>query len=158
MVGDELSFTSQSHGVDGMRLKDADKHHADYRYDQQGNEELVAAGDLGDQEDACQRSVHDTGHDACHAQQRVVAFGKINANLLHVPKPCEEKACEATHKQRRREGTTAAACTIGGGCGDDLREHDEADIKRQQLVVTIEQRAVHHLAPVCDSLPGNEGS
>ncbi len=113
MVGDEFALTCQTHGIDAVRLEDADDHHADHSHDEQGHKQLIASCDLGNEEDAGERCVHHAGHHAGHSEQHEVLLRQVDTNLLHVPDAGEEEACEAAHEQRWRKGTTATAGAVG---------------------------------------------
>ena len=85
MVGNELALLGQSEAIDAMRLEDINRQitgHCNYH---EGHEKIISAGNLGNEEDARQRGMHDARHDTSHAQQRKVLLGYIYANLVHVP-------------------------------------------------------------------------
>ena len=79
MVGDQLSLPGQSHTVDAVWLEDDDGQVTGDGDNHQRHEHVVAAGNLGNEEDARQRGVHDAGHDAGHAQQGEVLLGHVDA-------------------------------------------------------------------------------
>ena len=87
MVGDQSSLLGQSHAVDAMRFEDDDGEVAGDRDYHQRHEHVVSAGDLGNEEDARQRCMHDTRHDAGHAQQGEVLLRHVDAYLVDVPEP-----------------------------------------------------------------------
>ena len=79
MVGKQLALPCQSERIDTVALEDADgKQRAD-AHDHQWDEELVTACQFGYQEDTRQRCMHHARHHACHAHQRKVLLGDIDA-------------------------------------------------------------------------------
>ena len=114
VVGEQLAFACQSDGIDAMGLEEADGDDGHDAHDDQGNEELIATGDLGNEEDAGEGGVHDACHDACHAEQGEVLLGNDGAEGLQVPQTGEEESAEATDEQRGRECSADTATAIGG--------------------------------------------
>ena len=57
VVSEQLALPSQSQGVDAMALEDADGEQGRDAHDHQRHEELIAAREFGDEEDARQRSM-----------------------------------------------------------------------------------------------------
>ena len=148
VVGEQLAFACQSDGIDAMGLEQADSDDGHDAHDDQGNEELIATGDLGNEEDAGEGGVHDACHDACHAEQGEVLLGDDGAEGLQVPQSGEEESAEAADEQRGCERSADTATAVGGRGGDRLGEDDECDVPEQHLAVAIEQRVVQHLVPV----------
>ena len=121
----ELAFASKTHGVDAVRLEDADSHHRGNAHNHQRHEHIVAVRNLGDEEDARKRRMHNACHNASHAEQRIVLLGNINAHLIHVPKSREEEAGEGSDKERRRERTAATATAVCGSRSECLGQYDQ---------------------------------
>ena len=86
VVRHQLSLTSQTHSVDAVGLEEDDGQVGRHGDDHQRQEETVAAGELRDEEDSCQRSVHDAAHQACHTQEREIVLGDEDAVAgEHIP-------------------------------------------------------------------------
>ena len=99
MVGEELALASQSHGVNAVRLEDADSHNGADAHNHERHEEIISVGDFGYKEDARERGVHHSCHHSCHAKQREVLLGDVDAHLIDVPKTCEEESAERSHEE-----------------------------------------------------------
>ena len=68
-----------------MGLKDVDGEITGHRYNHQWHEEVVATGNLSNQEDTRQGGMHHTRHHTRHTQQRKILLRYIDANLMDVP-------------------------------------------------------------------------
>ena len=148
VVGDELAFAGQPDGVDAVGLEEADdddRRHAD---DDERYEHLVAAGDLGNEEDARERSVHHAGHDARHAEQGEVLFGNVGPDLMDVPEAREEESAESADEERGCKRSADAASAVGGRSGDDLGQQHQGDVPEQHVALTVEERVVEQGSPV----------
>ena len=78
MMGKQLSFLGQAHRIDTVRKKHLDRDIGAHGYDHQRKEKGVSPGQLGNQEDAGQRRMHDPGHDPRHSQQGEVLLRQIH--------------------------------------------------------------------------------
>ena len=58
VVGDELTFARQTHGIDTVRLKNIDGHIADGRHNHQWHKQFVTARQLCNEEDTGERCMH----------------------------------------------------------------------------------------------------
>ena len=123
MVSHQLALTRQSHAIDAVRLEDVDGEVGADGDNHERHEEVVAAGNLGNEEDAGQGGMHHARHHAGHAQQGEVLLGHIDTDIVDVPQSCKEESGEAADEQRGCEGTAATAAAIGGRGGKDLGEH-----------------------------------
>ena len=113
MVRDKLALTRQSNAVDAMRLEDVDGEVGADGDNHERHKEVVAAGYLGNEEDAGQGGMHHARHHAGHAQQGEVLLGHIDTDIVDVPQSCKEESGEAADEQRGCEGTAATAAAIG---------------------------------------------
>ena len=149
VVSEQLALPSQSQGVDAMALEDADGEQGRDAHDHQRHEELIAAREFGDEEDARQRSMHHARNQTSHTHQRKVLLRHMNAYLIDIPQAGKEEARKSADKERRGKGSTATATTIGCRSGKYLGKGDQRYIEDEQIVLTREQRTVHHLPPLC---------
>ena len=85
MVGHKTSLLSQSHTIDTMRLKDIDGQVARHGNNHQRHKQIIATGNLSNEEDTRQRSMHHTRHHTSHTQQGEVLLRYIDTNLVHIP-------------------------------------------------------------------------
>ncbi len=93
MVGEQLSFFGQPHGIDAVRFKGYDGQIGAYGYNHQGHEQLVSSRQFGYEKDACQGRVHHTAHQSGHAQHGEIAFGQVDTQgLVEVPKAGENES------------------------------------------------------------------
>lgn len=100
--------------IDAMGLEQADGDDCHDAHDDQGDEELVAAGYFGNEEDAGERSMHHTRHHARHTEQGEILLWDDGADSLQVPQAGEEESAEAPDEQRWCERTADAATAVGG--------------------------------------------
>ena len=98
MVCLQLTLLGQSHAVDAVFFEDVDGEIARHGHNHQRHEEIVATGNLGNKEYACQRGMHDTRHNTRHSQQREILLGNIDTNLMHIPQTREEESREAANE------------------------------------------------------------
>ena len=148
MVGEQLALSSQTQGVDAVTLKDADGEQRRDAHYHQRHEELVAAREFGNEEDARKRCMHHARNEARHTHQCKVLLRNIDTYLIHIPKARKEETGKTSDNERRSKGTTASATTIGGRGGKNLGKGYQGDVEDEQLVVPVEERTAHHLPPV----------
>ena len=153
MVGEQLALSSQTQGVDAVTLEDADGEQRRDAHYHQRHEELVAAREFGDEEDARKRCMHHARNEARHTHQCKVLLRNIDTYLIHIPKARKEETGKTSDNERRSKGTTASATTIGGRGGKNLGKGYQGDVEDEQLVVPVEERTAHHLPPVFHILP-----
>lgn len=120
MVGEQLALSSQTQGVDTVTLEDADGEQRRDAHYHQRHEELVAAREFGDEEDARKRCMHHARNEARHTHQCKVLLRNIDTYLIHIPKARKEETGKTSDNERRSKGTTASATTIGGRGGKTL--------------------------------------
>ena len=152
MVGDKLALASQPESVDAVGFEDVDGQVAGHGDNHERHEEIVAAGNLGYEENARQRGMHDARHDTRHAQQREVLLRDVDTHLVHVPQPRKEEPREAADEERGGKRAATAAAAVGGAGGEDLGEQHEGDVQNQVFGMAIEQGTAQHLVPVGLSL------
>ena len=148
MVGEQLALSCQTQGVDAVALEDADGEQRRDAHDHQRHEELVAAREFGDEEDARKRGMHHARYEARHAHKCKVLLRNVDAHLVHIPEARKEETGKTANDERRGKGTTASATTIGGRGGKNLGKGYQGDVEDEQLVVPVEERTAHHLPPV----------
>ena len=127
MVRQEFALLGQTHGVEAVGLEGADGDVGADGGDHERQEKVVAAGQLGDEEDARQGGVHDGGHGASHAHEGEILFGQVDRQAEEVEDVREEEARDAADVEARGEDATATAAAVGGRRGEDFREEDEAE-------------------------------
>ena len=148
MVRDEFTLACQSHTIDAMGFEDDDGEIGEDAYHHQGDEQLIATGELSNEEDTRERRMHHTSHHRCHTQHGKVPLRDIHPDLLDVPHTGKEETGEGSDEQRRSEGTTATATTIGSRGSKHLGEQHQGDIQHEQLTITIEQGVVQYHVPI----------
>ena len=151
VVRQEFASLGQSHGVDAMRLEVLDGEIRAYGHYHQRHEESIAASQFGNEEDTRKRGMHDTAHQAAHAQHGEVALWDVDTeDVIRIPYPAEDEAADTTEEKAGGEDTTTTAAAIGGCRGEDLEEDYQGKIDKQ-MVAAIEEGAVHRSVPI--SLP-----
>ena len=85
MVSHQSSLLSQTHAIDAVRLENVNRKIGRYRDYHQRHEEIVATGNLCDEENTCQWGMHHTRHHTSHSQQGKVLLWHIDTNLVDVP-------------------------------------------------------------------------
>ncbi len=128
MMGQQLTATCQTHGVDGIWLEYLDCAIGDCRYDEQRQEQFIATCHLSSQEDTHKRGVHNTRHHTRHSHQSEVFHRQIHAEAEMVYQVCKEKTCHTSHIERRGECSSHTSSTIGGRCGKRLEQDNHPDV------------------------------
>ena len=68
MMRYQLALFGQSEAIDAMWFEDANSQITRHCDNHLGHKEIIAAGNLGNEEDTRQWGMHDTRHDTCHTQ------------------------------------------------------------------------------------------
>ena len=131
-----------------MLFKDVYREIAADAHNHQGDKKLIAARQFGNEEDACQRRLHHAGHHTSHAHQSKILLGNINAQLIAIPNASEKETRKAANKQRWRESSATTSGSIGGRCGKNLKQYDQAHIENKVFAMAIKHRTIHHLPPI----------
>ena len=85
VVGDELSLARQSHTINTVRFEYIYSKvcaHGDYH---QRHEEVVARGNLSNEEHTSERCVHHSRHHSRHTQQGIVFLWQEHSYLIDIP-------------------------------------------------------------------------
>ena len=90
---------------------------------------MVSSGQFGNQEDTCQRSVHDAGHESRHTYQSEVRLRHHQSAHIHDSR--REKTGDSSHEERRREDTSYTSGTVGSHRSDNLEQDDKTEIGQQ---------------------------
>ena len=148
MVCQEFASLCQTHGVDAMRLEGLDGEIGTYSHYHQRHEEGIATSQFRNEENTRERGVHDTAHQATHAQHGKVALWDVDSeDVVGVPYPTENETADTTEEKAGSEDTTTTASTISSCRGKDL-ENDNQEKIDKQVVATIEEGAVHRSIPI----------
>ena len=157
VVGEELSALCEAHGVDAVGFEDLDGEVCADGDHHEGQEEVVASGELGDEEDAGEGGVHDSAHESAHAEHGEVVLADLDAeDVVGVPQSCEDEACDAAEEQGGGEDSAASAAAVGGRGGEDLGEDDECQVYEEETCVSCKEGAVHGCVPVGGALAVHE--
>ena len=149
VVREQLPFLGQPHGIDAVRLKRDDGQVGTDGHNHQGHEQLVAAREFGNEENARQRGVHHAAHQAGHADHGKVALGQVDVQeLVDVPQAGEDEARDAAQEQAGGEDSAAAPAAIGGRGGEHLEDEHQGQIEQEQVAMAVEERTVHRRVPV----------
>ena len=148
VVGEQLALSCQTQGVDAVALEDADGEQRRDAHNHQRHEELVAAREFGDEEDARKRGMHHARYETRHAHECKVLLRNVDAHLVHIPEARKEETGKTANDERRGKGTTASATAVGCRGGKNLGKGYQGDVEDEQLVVPVEERTAHHLSPV----------
>ena len=128
MVCYELPFLCKPCGIYAVWFEDYDYKIRHKRHYHKRSEKKIAACEFGNEEHACERSVHYGTHDARHAEKSVILFGNIDSEVVHVPKSGEHEAAYTAQKQTGRENTAASAATIGSLRCNNLTQNDKSEV------------------------------
>ena len=148
MMGYKLPRTRQTYAINAMLFKDVYREIAANAHNHQGDKKLIAARQFCDEEDACQRCLHHTGHHTSHAHQSKILLGNINTQLIVIPNASKKESRKAANKQRWRKGSATTSSSIGGRCGKNLKQYDQAHIENKVFAMSIKHRPIHHLPPI----------
>ena len=124
----ELTFLRQTHRVQRVRLKQHNRQVRHQRHNHQRQEEMVAAGQLGNKEDTRQRRVHHARHQTCHAYQSEVGLRHTDARQVNQPR--HDKARQTADEERGREDTSHSAAAVGRHRSDNLYQHNQREIEQ----------------------------
>ena len=106
----ELTLLRQAQRVDTVRHEDTYRGEGGQRDQHQRQEEVVAARELGDEEDPRQGGMHHPSHQARHPEQDIVLRRDKDLQRGEViDQVGEDKAREAASKERGGEEPAAAA-------------------------------------------------
>ena len=114
VVGDEFSFSGESHSINAVRLEDVDGEIRTDADNHQRHKQLVSTGELCDEKNARERCMHHAGHYTCHTEQREILFGDVDSDLIDIPNSGKEKAAESADKQRWSKCSAASASAVSG--------------------------------------------
>ena len=100
---------------------------------------------------------HSTHH-CSHAIKGGVGGGKHDAKgLYEIPHSSKDKACDSPEEDGGRKRTTATASPRGGCGSKDFHQSHEREEDEQILVVSIEERIVHHRRGIAHSVTIEQG-
>ena len=101
-------------------------------------EKIVSAGQLGDQENTCQRRVHDRGHHSGHAEESKVFLWQIDFDEgKEVQRIGKDESAQCSHEQTGCEKSAAASARIGGYGSEHLRDDDKSEENEQHPMIEI---------------------
>lgn len=118
MMSQQFAALGQAHGVDAIGFEYFDCAIGYCADNQERQKEIIAARQLRGQEDAHQRSVHDSAHDSGHAHEGEVLCRKVEGEEI-VDRVGKEEAGQTTDKERggeRAADTSAAVCCRSCEC------------------------------------------
>ena len=136
-----------------MRLEHDDGQVGADGNDHQRQEEVVAARQLGDEEDARQRGVHHTAHHARHTHEGKILLRQERSRVKLIAEVGKDKTRDAPQIERGGKDTAATASAIGRAGSKDLEEDDQHQVEQQQVAVTVEQGVIHHRVPLVIAHP-----
>ncbi len=126
VVGHQLAPLGQPHGVDTLFLEGQDGHIGDGGGHNQGDEKGIAPGDLGNQEDGGQGSVHHPGHHPGHSHQGKVIFGYV-CGTKHIDRLGQGGPAHPAHKEGRGKDAAYPAAAGGQSHGNHLEEDQQQE-------------------------------
>ena len=151
VMGEQLPFLGQTHGVDAMRFEDLDGEIGAYRHHHQRKEEAVSTRKFGNEEHPRKRCVHDARHHSRHAHQGKILFGQIvrhnRCKAIAIAEMRKDKPRDTSQEQAWSKGTPASATAIGSRSGKHLEQDNERQIEQQESTVSVEDGVVHHRIP-----------
>ena len=127
LMREKVALLGKTHGVDAVRLEEADCHVGERRHDEQRQEEIIAAGHLRREEDCHKRGMHDTAHQTCHTHEGEILVGEPDFGKEIVEGVGEEESRERPDEKRGGEGAAHTARAVGGTRGEDLGEDYRPD-------------------------------
>ena len=103
VMREQLTPLCQTHGIDAVRLEGLDGEVGPHGHDHQGQEQGISSRELGNEEDAGERRVHDTTHQSAHAQHGKIALRDVHAQKgILIPEVAEDKAADTAQTVARR--------------------------------------------------------
>ena len=97
VVRKQFTLLCQANGIETMRFENFDSQIRHHRHNHQGHEQMVTSRQFRNQENTCQRRMHNSRHQSCHTNQSEVRFWNIDAQ--HIERACHHKAKHRAHKQ-----------------------------------------------------------
>ena len=132
VVGEEFTVLRKSLCINGIPLPDAVYSEGSGGTQDEGQEKLVAPGNLGYQEDGGHGRLHDASHEACHAHKHEVLFGKLQARKAEGTH--HHESGKRSYEQGGTESTAHSPAGIGECHADHLGKHHQKYEKRDPPV------------------------
>ena len=153
VVGQQVTLLGKTHRIDAVRLEDDDGQVGTDGDNHQSEEQVIAPGQLGNEEDAGQGSMHHARHQSCHPQQGKVLLRNVGTQVELVAEAGKDEARDASQEQAGRKDTATTTASVGRTRSVHLEEDDEQQVDQQQVAVPVEERVVEHTVPVCQRGP-----
>ena len=128
VVRQQVTALRDTLGIDGIFLEEAQGPERHRRRKDQRNQQLVAAGNFGDEEDGRHRGLHHAGHQRRHTHQHEILLR--HAETQQVDAAGDHEAEDGAREQGRTEGTAHSPASVGGRHCQDLQEEDQREAER----------------------------
>ena len=152
VMSHQFSLLSKTHGINTMRLEYHNSKVRTYRNHHQRKEEVVSTGQLSNEEDTCQWSMHYPRHHARHPHQGKILFRNIirdkRCQRISIAEMRKDESHHTSQEQTRGKCTPATSTTIGSTRCKYLEQNNQSQINQQQVAISVEDRVVHYLIPI----------
>ena len=138
--------------INRILLKEAHRPEGNRRRQDQRNQQRIAAGNLGDQEDGRHRRLHHPRHQRRHPHEHEILLR--HAGPDEVERAGHDEAQDGSGKQGRAEGTADSPAGIGRRHRQDLQEEDQREEHRHAPGAV--QQEIQHAAAVQGQIPAIE--
>ncbi len=117
----ELPAGGNALGIDGVFLKEARDPIGNGRCKDERHQEVVAVGNLRNEEDGREGGLHHSGHEPRHTHQHKIG-DRHQAGPEQIERIGHHEAGHSAHEQRGAEGSAHTAARVGEGHGKDLQQ------------------------------------
>ena len=128
VVREQVATLRDTFRINGIFLEEADGTERHGRSQDQRDQQLVAAGNLGDEEDGRHRRLHHAGHQRRHAHEGEILLRHAETQVVETTS--EDETEDGAHEQRRTEGTADAPAGVGRRHREHLQEEDQREEHR----------------------------
>ena len=145
MVREQVPLPRQTHGINAVRFDASHRDVAHSRDNHERNQELIAAGQLSNEENPREGGMKHGAHHSGHAVEARIGGGHHQTEGLYpVPHPGKNIAGETSQENRGSKRTTAPASASRSGGRENFDQGNEGNEQQQVVVMSVEKRIVQH--------------
>ena len=126
-MGEQFTLLGDTLGVDRELFDDPGGAESDGCRKDQREEQIVASGNLCDEEDRGHRSLHHTGHQPGHPHKDEILLwhGQRGSGKDKIERSRNHESGDRTDEKGRTESTSDTSARIGQGHREDLENEDQ---------------------------------
>ena len=145
MVREQVPLPRQTHGINAVWFDASHRDVAHCRDNHERNQELVASGQLSNEENSREGRMKHGAHHSGHAVETRIGGGHHQTEGLYpIPHPGKNIAGETSQENRGSKRTTAPASACSSGRSENFDQGNEGNEQQQVVVMSVEKRIVQH--------------